>query len=138
MPTPTSTSPATPAPTYERRRYPRYHARLAVHFHRLRSREAFQLHESLTQDLGAGGLAMVSDTPIPAGQLIMLTLMVPDAAADPAQGGQPQFHRLILLSRVAWENPLSQTRFLQGIEFVEVAEEDRRKLHEYLEACRPA
>jgi c-di-GMP-binding flagellar brake protein YcgR len=117
-------------PPVERRRYPRFSERLPVHFHCLKSSKHFRLFESVTKDIGAGGLAMVNGQSLEKGQLIMVTVFLPGPhAVEPF----PEKNvRTFFLSRVAWEAALPDAGFLQGVEFLDIAEEDRKRWHAFL------
>ncbi len=115
----------------ERRRYERRAMHLKLRFQCLDKDYVSPIQNDLAEDLGAGGLAMMSDRDLKPGQLLMLTLMLPDKE-DLDRGRLTESAEVNLLSRVAWSKPASQGGFVIGIQFLDLEPAERQLLKAFL------
>ncbi len=111
----------------ERRRFERRAIHLKLRFQCLDKDHVSGVHNDLAEDLGAGGLAMVSSQELQTGQLLMLTLLLPGKEGTPAGSSEVN-----VLSRVAWSKPAHQGGYLMGIQFLDLEPAERQLLKSFL------
>lgn len=123
----------------ERRRSPRYPTTVKLHYQHLKhlkSNKPTHLQESVTKDLSAGGLAMLSAHKLEPGQTLMLTIFLPVKPAKGRSGRDQEPVQAYMLCRVVWHVRLSRNLYVHGIQFVDLATEDRKRLGHFLKACQ--
>lgn len=123
----------------ERRRSPRYPATVKLHYQHLKhlkSNKPTHLQESVTKDLSAGGLAMLSAQKLETGQTLMLTLFLPGKPAKGTNGRDQEPVQAYMLCRVIWHVRLSRNMYVHGLQFVDLAAEDRKRLGDFLKICQ--
>jgi len=124
-----------PAETFaERRKYERYSLRLRVSY-AAHEEITGPVSESITKDLGLGGIAMIAHEPLAVGQVLRVNLNLPaiaDLASDKDDCISAAAKTITLLSRVAWMRPM-EGRFLVGVQFLEMDHRDVAVLKEFLE-----
>ncbi len=122
----------------ENRRFPRQKLKLWVHFIRLKeNQEKSGKLESLTEDLGAGGIAMRSDHKLENGEVLALTLFLPpeDKRTDPDHDliySEEECLPVDIQARVRWCAPREDLEYILGVEFLQVRGEHRERLKTFL------
>lgn len=122
----------------ENRRFPRKKLKLWVHFACLTDcPEDFGRLESLSEDLGAGGIAIRSDHQLSEGQLLTLTLFLPPedkqtGTEDDLTYAEAECVPIDVQGRVRWCTPRDQMEYLFGVEFNKVKPEHRESLTRFL------
>ena len=79
-----------------------------------------------SRNVGAGGICLLADLPLKAGDLLKLEIFLPE---DP-----PSIHAI---GKVAWVKPFAvanenNLRYDAGVEFTEILEADRKKVNKYV------
>lgn len=125
----------------ERRRFPRKPLRLRVQFRCLDVDEVSPVEHNLANDLGAGGLAMRTERPLPEDQLLMLSLFLPVPEQSPADREQMDLTRaeslsVDILSRVAWCASSKEGEFVAGVQFLDLDRDGRKLLKRFLAEYR--
>lgn len=123
----------------ERRRFPRYQTAVKLHYQHLKhikANKAAHLQESVTKDLSAGGLAMLSEQKMESGQTLMLTLFLPEKRTRNAKRGEAEPVQAYMLCRVIWQTRISRNLYLNGIQFIDLTTEDRKRLGSFLKTCK--
>jgi c-di-GMP-binding flagellar brake protein YcgR len=118
----------------ERRRYPRQTVQLSIRFQSLKKNNISKAQSSQSQDLGAGGLAMISNQPLETDQLLLVTLFLPPASSkESSEAEKSGVDSATILSRVAWCQPTPNSDFYRlGIQFLDLTREDRKHLKKFL------
>jgi hypothetical protein len=119
----------------ERRRFRREPLHLAVKFRALKKNVISKSQSSKSGDMSAGGLSMVCNRPLEPDQLLLVTLYIPATKAVTG-AKKPKVSKgemATVLSRVAWCHPTtSDDYFRLGIQFLDLAREDRQRLKTFL------
>lgn len=121
----------------ERRKYPRIPLTIAVQFMMVDREKLSAALESVSDDLGVEGLAMISATKLPKDQKLLITLLVPedaneklmhhDASICTEKGCIP----VAVFSRVAWCKDAEDKKFRIGVQFLEITETGRQILKDF-------
>lgn len=115
----------------ERRRYVRKSMNLKVQFRFMERDLVSNPQTDSLEDLGAGGLAMVTKQSLRQGQLLMISLQLPS--------GDEHYHevlsgasRVSILSRVAWVKPNQDGSYTVGVQFLDLEPGERQLLKAFL------
>lgn len=115
----------------ERRRFPRFPLKLQVTY-RIASQEPVT---TSSENIGLGGLAVLSDRPVEVGQRLKLSLYLPRIASDmvakiacEAKDARP----VDFEARVVWSTRFG-TRTMFGAEFTQISDPGRELLRKFLE-----
>jgi hypothetical protein len=122
----------------EHRRFPRAKIKLWVHFKLLDQENSQTDLESMSEDFGAGGIAMRSDHDLEPGQHLMLMIYLPkkeyrvpsdlDMLIFPEEECLP----VTVLSRVVWVKELEDHEFIMGVKFLAPDQQQLKLLKEFL------
>ncbi|MBN1595535.1 PilZ domain-containing protein [candidate division FCPU426 bacterium] len=122
----------------ERRKYPRLPLKLAVNYlisDQASTRSFFS--QSITRDLGIGGMALVVEEKIETGQMItvQIGLPEPETAFIWAVSRQPMHisRTVTLTSRVIWRQPYEEKKYIIGVQFLDLELLDAQNLKKFLE-----
>jgi c-di-GMP-binding flagellar brake protein YcgR len=120
----------------ERRQFERYALKIRACYSLEKADEPGQdAAEGMTRDLGLGGIALIAHEKLPLGQIIKVKLDLPhleDLFSGKDESMSATSRTVALLSRVAWVKPL-ESRFLVGVQFLEMEHQDIQVLKEFLE-----
>ncbi len=119
----------------ERRRFQRIAITVGVHCNSIREGRIFHALSSQSENLGAGGLAVLSDKALQAGDGMIVSFFLPGhlQAEKPADRMSLP---VIARSRVAWCKPQDRGYKL-GIEFLEINHYSRRLFKNFLDSYLP-
>lgn len=121
----------------ENRRHPRVQMKLWIHYRELTKGELSHPGESLAEDLGTQGMAMRSDHPMRAGQLLRITLFLPPeekrrGVQDMEVYTEEECLPVDILSRVVWCQETDQHEYILGVQFLDPEPRHRNRLKEFL------
>lgn len=121
----------------ENRRHPRLQLKIWVHYQLLKPGEATRTAESLSEDLGAGGIAIRSHSPVADNQLLLLTLYLPpeDKREGPAETliySEDDCLPVEILACAAWSAQKQKQDYMVGVQFLEIKREHRKRLKDFL------
>ena len=110
-------------PLVEQRRFPRLHVQTAVQFRNiLKPNEPFA--GSLCRNVSASGLSLMTDGFLPKESRWVLLVSLPRVSREPIR----------LIGRVVWSMKKMSGRPCEGgIQFIEVAAEDKRMIADFVE-----
>lgn len=115
----------------EKRRYKRKQMKLALQFQCIDKNKVSQPKRDLAEDLGAGGLAMISQTNLAKNQLLMMTIFLPDQEED-GSSEKNNWTTITVLSRVAWSRAQADGAYMIGVEFLDLEPGERQILKTFL------
>ncbi|MCD4813904.1 PilZ domain-containing protein [bacterium] len=116
----------------ERRRFLRFSIEIKLHYQCLKKASQSNLQTTTTKDIGAGGLAMYTSDKLDENQMLMLTLFLPGEVAI-SEGAQPgKRSKTFILAKVVWNKSITNSTYLQGIQFIDLKLEDRSRLRKFL------
>ncbi len=116
----------------ERRRFLRFSIEIKLHYQCLKKASKSNLQTTTTKDIGAGGLAMYTSDKLDENQMLMLTLFLPGEVAI-SEGAQPgKRSKTFILAKVVWNKSITNSTYLQGIQFIDLKLEDRSRLRKFL------
>lgn len=122
----------------ERRKCPRARLKLWVHYKTIHQGKISSTLESLTDDLSAGGVRLRADHQVIQGQMLMLTLYLPQEE-NLKEIETTMIYRendcmpISILARVAWCQADEDDEFSFGVQFIELDDYSRSILRLYLE-----
>ncbi len=123
-------------PTQERRRHPRLPIRVDVHCNSFQEGKVFLRVSSQSDDLGAGGLSLTANQPVPPGLKMLVSFFLPfkggEASPEPVQSLP-----VIARARVAW-CLLMDRNYRLGLEFKEINPYSRDLFQTFLATYQPA
>jgi|GEM_PF-4295701 len=115
----------------ERRRFPRFPLKLQVTY-RIASQEPVT---TSSENIGLGGLAVLSDQPVEVGQRLTLSLYLPRIASDMVAKilcEEKDSRPVDFEARVVWSTRFG-TRTMFGAEFTQIPDPGRQLLRAFLE-----
>ncbi len=121
----------------ERRRYPRIPLTLSVQFMMVNREKLSAALETVSDDLGVEGLAMISTTKLSKDQKLLLTLLVPEDANDKLMNHDASITTekgcipVAIFSRVAWCEDVDAHKYRIGVQFMEITETGRQILKDF-------
>jgi len=118
--------------TAERRRYVRKAMQLKVQFRFMEKDVVSKPQTDLLEDLGAGGLAMVTKQSLRKGQLLMISLELPANNDEQCREIISGKSKVSILSRVAWVKPNQNGSYTIGVEFLDLEPGERQLLKAFL------
>lgn len=111
--------------TEDRRQFPRLEENLPVRYSKSSKTPADDTYQkAIRQNIGVGGVKLILDEKLEVGTLLAIHLDLPSAS-----GPSPVF----ATARVAWVEQEPEDRFGVGMEFIDIDEEDRKKILDYVE-----
>lgn len=121
----------------ENRRYPRKKMKLLVHYHCVND-DATCAVETLSDNIGFGGLALWGEEKMSVGQLLMMTIYIPP---EKNTTNQEQLEMITddtctpinVLSRVAWCRDENKQAVTMGAQFLHLIVDDRKKMEAFAE-----
>ena len=114
-------------PSEERRKFVRLNINVEINFTVITRPPHKQLTiPTKSKNIGAGGICLISEQELRTGELLKLEIRLPE--------DQPVVHAV---GRVVWIKTFSvatekSMRFDMGIEFLEIAQEDRQRINKYV------
>ena len=93
--------------------------------------------ETVSDDLGVEGMAMVSTTKLSRDQKLLLTLLVPEDANDKLMNHNASICTekgcipVAIFSRVAWCEDVDDHKYRIGVQFIEITETGRQILKDF-------
>ncbi len=120
----------------DRRRYPRKPLKLKAYFKFVSRGKVSQIFESRTEDLGAGGVGLMSEIAMPVGEMLMLSLWLPWRSSNEEEDrgglGNEDCIQVAVVSRVVWCSPSQEKFYRVGVEFLELDNYSRQQLKAFL------
>ncbi|MBN1548810.1 MAG: PilZ domain-containing protein [Syntrophaceae bacterium] len=125
----------------ERRKFARYSLRLRVQYSKAKGDKAVRTpQESISRDLGVGGMALVLEEKLEPGQTLSVNIDLPDVQdliTDQNNEAMSAAGKTVtLLASVVWIKPAPDNQFLAGIRFLDLNHEDAIALKGFLEEYR--
>ncbi len=121
----------------ERRKYPRHPINIPVRcqFDPLAPED--ETEESLSENLGIGGMAIRADQPLEQDRRILVMLYLPanllrKPGAEASDETEDEFISIVVASRVAWCAPFVDGKFTIGIEFIHLEPDDQECFQAFL------
>lgn len=121
----------------ENRKFPRLHLELKVQYAVLKAGELPQSNKSQVKDLGAGGMAMMTKTPLEPEQLLTLILYLPPLNQDHdphlvARYDRHECEPVTLCAQVIWVKNDPSGKYLNGLSFVDIDAKNKKRLKHFL------
>ncbi len=121
----------------ENRKFPRLHLELKVQYAPLKPGELPQPSKSTVKDLGAGGMAMTTKTPLEIDQLLTLILYLPPLNPDRnahlvARYDRHECEPVVLCARVLWVKEDPSGRYVSGLSFYDIDSKNKKRLKHFL------
>lgn len=121
----------------ERRQFPRIKIPLFI-FYRLETDKPFAIFKAITQDIGGQGLMFETEKPVPIGSNLYLEIYQPSVRY------KDLIFVLSALAKVIWLNKKEDisekekgvNEYQIGIEFIDIQEEGKGKIIEYIERAK--
>ncbi len=125
----------------ERRRHPRFPLQVGVRCSPIRDGKLAQTLESMSRDLGAGGLALNSQVRLSAGETLIVSFHLPRKHTPEARNsplthvrhGKPM--QVVIRSRVVWCEARQAEGYCFGVEFLIRDHHCHKPVKTFLEHC---
>ncbi len=121
----------------EKRKFPREDLKLWVHFKTISHGKISTPLESLSENIGSGGVGLITDQELEPGQMLMLTLYLPPEESRKTVEDTLIFEEnmcipISVLAKVAWCKKVQDDEYRFGVQFVELDDYSRSLLKLYL------
>lgn len=122
----------------ERRKYPRFPLKLNVQYQLSGQADRRSIFSnSISRDLGIGGVAMMVWEQLDTGQMLDIEIGIPEFEQADKWNKQdeavPVKKTVLLTSRVVWRWPRTGKRYLIGIQFLDLKQEDALAIKDFLQ-----
>jgi c-di-GMP-binding flagellar brake protein YcgR len=112
----------------ERRKFLRIEDSLPVRYTKaVKKMEEVEFKDTIRVNIGGGGVKLILEENLPKGTILAMHISIP----DPEEGFIPVF----ATGRVVWSEVIEENeKYGVGVEFLNIDEEDRRKIVKYVES----
>lgn len=123
--------------SFERRKFPRLKENIFI-LYRLESAPSDKFNKAFTNNISARGLMFEGETNIPAGTKLELEIYQPIKRSKTVILSIPAFAEVIWIRNIEKQNSeLGENKYRIGIEFLEIKQQDRKKIVKYIEELLP-